>query len=138
MLRRPHENVDPEQLDKLCAQLVGLYKGPFLGNEPDQPWSLPSRERLRQRFLRVAGEASRYWQQAAQPGRAVDFLERALEADNLAEGLYRHLMLCYAQLGRQAEAAETFDRCRKILQASLGVEPSAETRALYTEISQRT
>jgi DNA-binding SARP family transcriptional activator len=46
-------------------------------------------------------------------------------------------MLCYAQLGRRADASETFERCRKILQASLGAEPSAETRALYAEVSRR-
>lgn len=136
MLRRPHEIVDPDQLDQLCTQLNGLYKGSFLGNDPDEPWALPLRERLRHRFLRVAGELSRYWQQAAQPERAVEFLERALEADNVAEGLYRQLMLCYAQLERRADAAETFERCRKILHAFLGTEPSAETRALYAKISQ--
>jgi ATP/maltotriose-dependent transcriptional regulator MalT/DNA-binding SARP family transcriptional activator len=136
MLRRPHETIDADDLDKLCVQLSGLYKGSFLGNEPEQPWSLPLRERLRHRFLRAAGEACRYWQ-AAKPGRAVEFLERSLEVDNVAESLYRHLMLCYAQLGRRADATETFERCRKILQVSLGAEPSAETRALYAEVSRR-
>jgi DNA-binding SARP family transcriptional activator len=137
MLRLPHESIDSEALDKLLAQLNVLYRGPFLGNEPEQPWSLALRERLRHRFLRAAGEASRYWQ-AAQPARAVEVLERALEADNVAESLYRHLMQCYAQLGRRAEAAETFQRCQKMLQASLGAEPSAETRAVYAEVSGRT
>jgi DNA-binding SARP family transcriptional activator len=136
MLRQPHDTIEADDLDKLCVQLSGLYKGSFLGNEPEQPWSLPLRERLRHRFLRAAGEACRFWQ-AAKPGRAVEFLERSLEADNVAESLYRHLMLCYAQLGRRADAAETFERCRKILQASLDAEPSAETRALYAEVSRR-
>jgi ATP/maltotriose-dependent transcriptional regulator MalT/DNA-binding SARP family transcriptional activator len=135
-LRQPHAIIDADELYKLFAQLNGLYKGSFLGNEPDEPWSLPLRERLRHRFLRASGEACRYWQ-AAQPARAVEFLERALEVDTLAESLYRHLMVCYAQLGRRADAAETFERCRKILHASLGTEPSAETRAVYAEVSGR-
>ena len=136
ILRQPHEAIDSEALDKLLLQLNGLYRGAFLGNEPDEPWCLPARERLRHRFLRAAGEASRYWQ-PAQPAKAVELLERALEVDNVAESLYRHLMQCYAQLGRRAEAAETFQRCQKMLQASLGVEPSAETRAVYAEVSGR-
>jgi DNA-binding SARP family transcriptional activator len=46
-------------------------------------------------------------------------------------------MHCYAQLGRRAEAAETFKRCQKMLHASLGAEPSAETQAVYAQISVR-
>lgn len=136
MLRLPHESVDSEALEKLLAQLSALYRGPFLGNEPEEPWSLPLRERLRHRFLRTAGEACRYWQ-TSKPARAVELLERALEVDSVAESLYRLLMQCYAQLGRRAEAVETFQRCQKMLHASLGAEPSAETRAIYAEVSGR-
>lgn len=135
-LRRPRERVDQEKLAQLCERLIGLYSGAFLGNEPEEPWSLPLRERQRHRFMRAIAEACRYSQQAGQPERAVDLLERALEADTTAEGLYRNLMASYAQLGRNAEAAETYERCRKTLHASLGIEPSAETRALYEKILQ--
>ena len=136
MLRRPRESIDRDKLQQLCERMIGLYAGPFLGNEPEESWSLPMRDRERHRCMRAIAEACRYWQQAGHPERAVDLLERALEADNVAEGLYRHLMLCYAQLGRSAEAAETYNRCRKTFQALLRVEPSAETRALYEKILQ--
>ena len=134
MLRRLRENVDPEQLARLCEALTKHYAGPFLGNEPDEPWSLPARERQRHRFMRAIGEACRYWQQANQPERAVDLLERALDIDNIAESFYRHLMTSYAQLGQNADAAETYNRCRKTLAAVLKVEPSPETRALYDKL----
>lgn len=78
----------------------------------------------------------RYWQQAGQPERAVDLLERALELDNVAEGLYRNLMVCCVQLGRRAEAVETYNRCREVLAASLNIAPSPETTALYDELSR--
>jgi ATP/maltotriose-dependent transcriptional regulator MalT len=135
-LRRPREHVDREHLMKFCERLIALYQGVFLGNEPDEPWSLPLRERARHRFSRAIGEACRYLLQAEAPERAADLLERALEADSVAEGLYRSLMQCYALLGRTAEAAETYNRCRRALQAALSVEPSAETRAIYDKISQ--
>jgi DNA-binding SARP family transcriptional activator len=135
LLRAPRERVEPEELALLNERLLGLYAGPFLGHEPEESWSLPARERQRHRFLRAITESSRYWQYAGRAERAVDLLERALEAENLAEGLYRHLMLCYAQLGRKGEAVETYDRCRKTLAASLQVEPSAETTALRDELA---
>lgn len=133
-LRQPRERIERDKLERACSRMIELYAGPFLGNEPDEPWTLPMRER--QRFVRTTVEACRYWQQSGQPDRAVHLLERALEADNVAENLYRHLMLCYSQLGRQADAAETYNRCRKTLAAVLKVEPSAETRALYEKILQ--
>jgi ATP/maltotriose-dependent transcriptional regulator MalT/DNA-binding SARP family transcriptional activator len=135
-LRRPRESIEGDKLEQQCERMIQLYAGPFLGNEPDEPWSLPMRERQRQRFVRATVEACRYWQQAGQPERAVALLERALEVDGVAENLYRHLMLGYAQLGRQSDAAEAYNRCRKALAAALKVEPSAETRALYEKILQ--
>jgi DNA-binding SARP family transcriptional activator len=135
-LRRPRENLDRDRLERYCEQLIALYAGAFLGNEPDERWCLPLRERARHRFSRAIGEASRYLLQAELPERAVDLLERALEADTVAEGLYRSLMQSYARLGRTADAAETYNRCRRALQATLSVEPSAETRAIYDRILQ--
>jgi LuxR family transcriptional regulator, maltose regulon positive regulatory protein len=133
MLRGSRESVDQDKLAQLCDQLTGLYPGPFLGNEPDEPWCLPARERLRHRFVRAVGEACRYWQQSGEPERTVDLLERAIEIDALAESFYRHLMASYAQLGQNADAAETYNRCRKTF-AALKTEPSPETRALYDKL----
>jgi len=135
-LRRPREHVDRDRLERSCEQLIAHYAGAFLGNEPEEPWCLPLRERARHRFSRAIGEASRYLLQAELPERAVDILERALESDNVAEGLYRSLMQSYARLGRTADAAETFNRCRRALQANSSVEPSAETRSIYERILQ--
>jgi DNA-binding SARP family transcriptional activator len=133
-LRRPREDLDRDRLERHCEQLIALYSGAFLGNEPDEPWCLPLR--ARHRFSRDIGEASRYLLQAEAPERAVDLLERALEADSVAEGLYRSLMQSYARLGRSGDAAETYNRCRRALQATLSAEPSAETRAIYDRILQ--
>jgi ATP/maltotriose-dependent transcriptional regulator MalT/DNA-binding SARP family transcriptional activator len=138
LLRGPRERIEPDKLAALSGRLVELYAGPFLGNEPEEAWSLPMRDRLRTRFVRCVGEISRYWQNAGEPERTVELLERALEADGLAESLYRHLMLCHAQAERRAEAVETYNRCRKTLAAALKVEPSPETRALYEKILQPT
>ncbi len=65
---------------------------------------------------------------------AVGFLHRALEADELAEGLYRQLMICYEELDRKAEALEVYNRCRKTLVARLDVEPSPETIRIYENL----
>jgi DNA-binding SARP family transcriptional activator len=138
LLRGPRERVEQADLLALSDRLLELYGGPFLGNDPDEPWALPARERHRSRFMRVIGEAARYWQQAGDPQRAVHLLERALDADNVAETLYRSLMICYAQLGRNADATDTYDRCRRTLAATLHTEPSPETTALHEQLARPT
>lgn len=112
---------------------LSLYHGPFLAAE-EAPWALGARERLRAKFLRLSRlladrcEASSDW-----PG-AIRVYERALESDNLVEDLYRRLMRCHIAAGQRAEALVTYRRCRNLLSVVLGLQPAAETQALYRQI----
>jgi len=137
LLRRPPERIGNEELQTLCERMVTLYAGPFLGNEPDEPWMFAARERLRHRLIRALQQASRHAQRAGFLDQASNWLERAVEADSAAEGLYRQLMWCYAQLGRRDDVAATYERCCKVISALTHAEPSAETREQFTELMQR-
>ena len=128
------DGIDKSTVAGLGDRLLELYRGPFLGNEADEPWSQTLRQRLRNRYVRTAGDIARFWQQAGETERAVAFLHRVLDGDDLAESVYRQLMQCYVELGRVAEAVEGYARCRSVLAARLGVEPSAETRGIYEKL----
>jgi DNA-binding SARP family transcriptional activator len=130
-LRTPRERIDDARITQLAERMLALYLGPFMAGDTDESWYVGLRERLRARFVRAMGDVGRHWQQAGHWDRAVDYFQRSLEADGLAEGFYRHLMLCYRELGRSAEAIDVYERCRKTLAAALSVEPSRETTALY-------
>ena len=54
----------------------------------------------------------------------------ALEVDNLAEAVYRRLMVCQRELGDPAGALTTYRRCRELLSIVLARTPSAETEAI--------
>jgi DNA-binding SARP family transcriptional activator len=136
-LRGRKEQAEPERLAEAADRVIELYSGSFLADEANASWNLALRERLRSRFVRLVGELGRFWREGGEPQRALALYERALEVDDQSESLYRHLMLCYAELGRRAEAAEAYTRCRKTLAARLGLEPSAETRAIYESLLQR-
>jgi ATP/maltotriose-dependent transcriptional regulator MalT/DNA-binding SARP family transcriptional activator len=127
--------LDERTARSLARRILDLYQGPFLGDRSEQPWALGARERLRTRFLRAIGALGNYFENNGQWHRAADLYERGLDSDPLAESLYRHLMQCYEQQGRAAEAIEIFNRCRRVLKAELDVEPSEETRDLYTRLS---
>jgi LuxR family transcriptional regulator, maltose regulon positive regulatory protein len=112
------------------AAVLALYQGPFLENEPGATWAWPLRERLRNRFLRELARQGQRLLQDELCEEAIQFFEKGLEVDELAEELYCKLMRCYQALGRRAEALGTYERCRKLLSSTLGVSPSPATEAL--------
>jgi LuxR family maltose regulon positive regulatory protein len=137
LFKGQHQLVDGNKVTQLSEKMLTLYGGPFMANETDQSWYIASRERLHNKFLRSMSEIGRYWEQAGEWDKAISCYQKSLEADNQAEGFYRHLMICYGQLGRRAEALETYNRCRKTLHGVHGIEPSSETQAVYEKLMQQ-
>ena len=119
----------------LIGKAISLYKGAFL-SDVDEVWVYPFREHLRSKFLREVERLGNIWEKDGQWDKAAHCYCRGLEVDNLSEGLYQRLMICYQQLGRRADAIEVYNRCRKTLHAVLGVEPSNKTEAIYKRIMQ--
>jgi DNA-binding SARP family transcriptional activator len=125
---------DTGEMESNLQCLLELYRGHFLAHEPDKPWALGSRESLREKFLlhiramAKSHEAARRWEQAAA------IYQRGIELDNLAESLYRGLMVCQRELGNYAEALKVYRRVRELLSVVLGVQPTAETQAVYQQL----
>jgi len=93
-------------------------------------------EKLRGRFARHIAEVSRSLP-ADRPLEAVQLMERGLEADPLAEELYRELMRLHAKAGRHAEAISVYLRCERTLRSAAGIAASPETQALCHALRQR-
>ena len=121
-------------LDELAERVLELYRGPFMPGDEDHPWTISARQQLSTRFLRFIGDLGGYLESNEQFDEALDLYFRGLDADDLAEGLYRRLMLCFQHLGRKAEAIEAYHHCSRTLSARLGVKPSDETTAIYDSL----
>ena len=71
--RRPQGPVDIDEVGEYVDAMLGVYCGPFMADEADNPMYVSLRERLRNRFLRSIGdlgrllETSEVWDQAADP-----------------------------------------------------------------------
>ena len=120
---------------ELTQKAIEMYKGPFLAGEMEQPFVISFRERLRSKFSRNVSWLGSYWEGTKRWEKALECYQRGLEMDDLAEELYRRLMLCHQRLGQKVEALSVYKRCEKILKDTLGIEPSPETQALHKTIS---
>jgi ATP/maltotriose-dependent transcriptional regulator MalT/two-component SAPR family response regulator len=133
-LKSASASVSLECVNRLQERLLGLYRGPFMASEGDDPRYVGLRERLRTRFERCVGELARYFESLGDWEQAIDCYTRSLEVDELAEAFYRKLMLCYREMGRQAEAVDVYNACKRIFNAELNIEPSPETKAVYERV----
>jgi len=133
-MRQP--DASPENLKELTDRLLALYRGGFLPGDEDAAWVVSCREQLRNKFVRFINEVGHWFEENGQFDEAVEFYYRGLEADEVAESMYRHIMLCCEKLGRQAEAIDAYNRCRKTLDSQLHVAPSKETLDIYEKLKK--
>ena len=116
-----------DTLERACD----LYRGAFLGNDAEHPWLLPTRERLRTRFVvKIAAlgaglEATCSWDRAA------TWYQRGIDADPLVEAFHQGVIRCHMRADRRAEALGAYRRLRQTLSVVLGIAPSASSEALY-------
>jgi len=119
-----------DEVARLGRMVLDAYPGHFLATDENAPWAIELRDRLRAKLARTVFDLGQRLQTAGRWTEAVALYERALELDNLAEGLYRSLMICQRALGQTAAALQAYRRCRELLSVVLGVAPSAETEAV--------
>ncbi|MBI5591013.1 MAG: AAA family ATPase [Deltaproteobacteria bacterium] len=131
------EGSSTRQIAPRFEKAVGLYKGSFLPADANLHWTISRRETLRSRLLRAIAMAGRHYEQAGEWEIAAGYYVRGIETDNLAEEFHRRLMICQLQLGNHADAVMTYNRCRRLFLAELGIEPSPETTAVYSSIIRK-
>ena len=131
-----HQPADAEARDgELVKELLRLYAGHFIEKESQDPWAASMRDRLRAKFVRAVTTLGSRLEQRKQWESAIMLYSRALELDNLAEGLYRRLMVSYRELGETAEALKVYRRCRDMLSIVLSINPSPETEAIRATLN---
>jgi DNA-binding SARP family transcriptional activator len=95
-------------------------------------WVLVVRQRLQLRLLHALEALSRLLQQAGRPDAAVEAMHVAVLAEPLRESGQRALIEAHQAAGDWVAARRQFDAFRSILRREVGVEPSAELRAVAT------
>lgn len=130
----------PQDLEAL-QRAAHLYQGMLLeGLEvSDCPayaeWLFFQRDALEQRALAVLQALVDGLLQRGHHSEALGFAQKLATLDPLHEGAHCHLMQVYAALGDQDAVRRQYRTCSHILARELGVEPSAETQALYHQLT---
>jgi DNA-binding SARP family transcriptional activator len=113
---------------------LALASADVFADEPYAPWAEALRDEYRVRVNDTRLEVARIALEQEDAKGALDHAEAALVDDRFSEPAYGAAMLALYALGRQKDALDLFQRCRKLLDDELGIEPMAETKALYTSI----
>jgi DNA-binding SARP family transcriptional activator len=111
-----------------------LYAGTFLPEDLYQDWSFLRREQLSQAYLSMGETLAAHAIETGAYEEAAHWAATILEENRCHEGAYQYLMRAYAAQGRRSDALRQYGVCERVLAAELGVEPMAETTAIFYAI----
>src|SRR5262249_30562283 len=117
-------------------EALDLYRGAFLPEDGEEPWSVSARERLRGKFIHALSSLGMKLEARGDTLAAADCYLRGIEADPVVESSYQGLMRCYEKLGKRTEAFSAYRRLKQTLSVVLGVPPSAATQQLFERLLQ--
>jgi predicted ATPase/DNA-binding SARP family transcriptional activator len=127
-----------------CAQRLAsaaeIYQGSFLAqfsladSVAFEEWAVLRREQLQQLGLRALASLAAYHERRGAYEEVSGLALRQLALDPWRESAHRQLMRALALQGDRNAALAQYERCRAVLAAELGVDPEAETLALYERI----
>ena len=120
---------DESDLQSLSSNL-SLYLGELLPGFYED-WIVLERERIQSVFDTKMEQLVTQLITAERWTAVQEQAERWLSLGNALEPAYRALMLTYGTRGDMAKVSSIYQRCMEELDEQFGIEPSAETRALY-------
>src|SRR5262249_34447235 len=142
--------VDAVEFERLVAsdetvslgQAVQLYQGKFLEGfdvraSEFEGWLSSVRQQLNEKAIGALNKLLSHDVAAGTVERGITIATRLVSLDPLQESAHRSLMELYCKQGRYAAALAQYRFCSDVLSKELGVEPEAETKALYREIRER-
>ena len=121
-------------------QAVDLYRGYFLsgfslpGSPEFERWVSVEGCGFENRYLSSLAALTEHAKSCGDFLAAIDFAQRYLVVDNLAEAAHRNLIELFSLTGNRNAAMGQFERCAVILERELGVNPMPETRAVYDAV----
>lgn len=112
-----------------------IARRPFLAGE-HSPWGEQRRERLASILIRALECRAEVYLWNREFPLALETARDAVALQPFRETGYRLLMRAHAAAGNAAEALRVYEQCRTLISEELGVHPSEQTKAVYTQVLQ--
>lgn len=112
---------------------AGIVRRPLLPGE-DHPWVAGLRRHLHEMGVRATDLLVQVYLARSELPLAIAVGRDLVALEPFREASYRHLMRAHLAAGDRAEAVRVHQRLRDLLAEELGVDPSAETEALYLDV----
>jgi DNA-binding SARP family transcriptional activator len=135
----PSQTGDGQDLAGL-EQAIGLYRGPFLegfsvrDSDAFEEWTQMKRRQMEQQLLATLRYLATWYEGRREYESAVAWARRQIELEPWDETSQQQLIRMLALSGQRSAALVQYESCCRLLMDDLGVEPAAETRALYEQI----
>jgi DNA-binding SARP family transcriptional activator len=136
--RHPRLQLCGPCIEKLRAA-ARLYRGNLLAgfslkSALFEEWLVVQREQLHRQALNALYHLADYHERHGDAAQALHYAQRQVELEPWREAAHRQWMRALLLNGERAAALAHYATCRSILAAELGIEPAAETTALYAHI----
>ncbi len=129
----------PGAIDTLKSALR-LYRGSFMegfsigDSLPFDEWLLLKREQFARLMSQALKFLADYYEQCADPSNALIYAREQIDFEPWNEESHQQIMRLLVLDGQRSTALAQYEVCQRILADELGVEPSANTIALYNHI----
>jgi LuxR family maltose regulon positive regulatory protein len=110
------------------------YDGDYLEDTPYEDWAVAERVRLRELYLAGANQLADLYLHEGDTDAALDATHRVLAREPSDERANRRAMQCYAISGQRNLLVRQYLTCTKSIEQACGLEPTAETAALYSAL----
>ncbi len=125
-----------EKCIKNYEAAVALYRGEFMQGSYD-PWVEEQRAYYRTQYLHLLESLATVAQKRQEWFKSTQLAKQILRDDPFREDIHCLVMRAHDALGNTTAVREQYERLRSLLASELGVEPSAETRKTYHQLTDQ-
>ena len=130
---RAKREKDASEFRRSLESASALYRGEFMAGVYEE-WADERRGFYEEQAGRVLSALAKLSLAEKRWADALRFAGEVLRKDPYREDMHRLTMKVLAAQGKPAAVKKHFESMKKILRDDLGIEPSAETRKVYTEL----
>ena len=129
-----NEKLSNKQKINKYLDALNLYDGDFIPKLSGELWTIPISAKYHSIYLDTVKKLCAILDDENYPETIIKVIIKALEIDNLDEKLHCLLIKAYIKCDRYKDALDHYDSATSIMYKNLGVNPSDELRALYSQI----